>query len=234
MSTSKQRTIIVCLPTNDPSDWAIALAAVDCHTSGPSTAGPARFPVRHRRLTGLVTRFTTRHLLGAERRFGMVTYATGGRRSRLNLRAAQHTAWYQAWTRWATWRQVTSGLRQASPWEQFRRRHLADPDKFPMEQARAQFLAQPMIAAMLAFNANPANRQELDVYEVDAYLAGAHAYATRHMLAAVCGEAMLTTEGRWLEPDSDSFADICAYLKQAADHIHRLSRRAIVTVMTGS
>jgi hypothetical protein len=59
------------------------------------------------------------------------------------------------------------------------------------------FLAQPMISAMLAHNANPTSRCQLDPYELDAP-AGANAYATKHMLAATCGQAMLTADGRWL------------------------------------
>lgn len=231
-ATTKPRNIIVCLPTNGGSDWSTAVAAVGGHTSGPSAPSLARFPVRHRRLIGWVTRWTTRHLLGAERHFGVVTHAAGGRRSRLHLEQAQHAAWYQAYARWAIWKQITNGLRQASGWDHFERRHAADPKNYPLETARKQFLAQPMISAMLAYNANPANRWTLDPYEVDAYLSGSQAYATRHMLSAVCGDAMFTTDGQWLEPDSNSFADVCAYLKQAADHIHRLNRRSMVVAMT--
>jgi hypothetical protein len=231
-ATTKPRTIVVCLPTNSGSDWSAAVAAVDGHTTGPAVPSLARFPVRHRKLIGWVTRFTTRHLLGAERHLGVVTRAAGGRRSRLHLQRAQHAAWYQASARWAIWKQVTHGLRQGSGWDYFLRRHLADPKKVPLDQARKQFLAQPMISAMLAYNANPATRWELDPYEVDAYLAGSAAYATKHMLAAVCGDAMFTTDGQWLQPVDDSFAEICAYLKAAASHIHQLNRHAMVVAMT--
>lgn len=237
--TTKPRTIIVCTPAGSGSSWSpeggtnwLSHTAVGNHLVGMATPSP-RFPVRHRKLIGWVTRWTTRHLVAAERRYGVVRHAAGGRHSRLDLKSVQHGAWYQATYRWTMWRQVTGGQPKAHPWVEYLRRHQADPNKVSLEDARAKFLAQPMIAAMLAHNANPANhRWELDPYEVDAYQAGSTAYATKQMLAALCGDAMLTIDGQWLEPDSDSFADTCTYLKQAARHIRDLSRRAMVVAVT--
>jgi hypothetical protein len=42
---------------------------------------------------------------------------------------------------------------------------------------------------------------------------------------------MLTTDGTWLQPDSDSFTDRLAYLKQAAAHLHQLPRTATVVAL---
>ena len=229
--SAEPRTIIICLPTDRGSDYTTAVQAVTGRISGPITL-TARFPVRHGRMTGLVTRWSSRHLLGAQRHHGTVRRAAGGRMSRLHLQKAGQLAWYEATTRWAVWRQVTTGLRQASPWEQFLRRHDTEPDKLPLPQAHRQFLAQPMISAMLAYNANPASRWQLDPYEIDGYFAGAAAYATRHMLAASCGDAMLTADGRWLQPAGTSFADVCAYLKKAASYLNQLNRTATVLALT--
>jgi hypothetical protein len=229
--TTEPRTIIICLPTSSGSDYATVVQAVTGRIIAP-TILTATFPVRHRRLSGVITRWSSRHLIGAQRRRGVVHHAAGGRLARLHLRQAGHLAWYEAATRWGIWRQVTTGLRQASPWEMFLRRHEADPDKLSLTQARQQYLAQPMISAMLAHNADPTSRCQLDPYELDAYLAGASAYATRHMLAATCGQAMLTADGRWLQPDSGCFADVCAYLKAAAAHLHQLHTSATVLAIT--
>lgn len=85
---------------------------------------------------------------------------------------------------------------------------------------------------MLAHNAIPAQRHRLDPDEVDAYQAGPGAYATRHMLTAVAGQGMLTADGQWLEPASEAFTDIRAYLQQAAAHLHGLTRHHQVIALT--
>jgi hypothetical protein len=46
------------------------------------------------------------------------------------------------------------------------------------------------------------------------------------MLAATCGQAMLTTDGALLQPEGDSFTDRLAYLQQAAACLHQLPRSA--------
>ncbi len=74
------------------------------------------------------------------------------------------------------------------------------------------FLHQPAVSAMLAHNAVPTARHP---YDLDSFQAGHVAYATRHMLAAVAGDAMLTADGRFLQPASGSFVDVLTCLKEA-------------------
>jgi hypothetical protein len=57
-------------------------------------------------------------------------------------------------------------------------------------------------------------------------------WLTASMLAATCGHAMLTTNGTWLQPDGESFTDRLTYLRQAAEHLHRLPRTATVVALT--
>lgn len=102
-------------------------------------------------MIGWVTRWLGRHLIGVHRRRGAVSRAAGGRIGRLDLRLAGHAAWLEATARWATWQQVTRGLRPALPWEHYLRRHEAKPQQLRLTEARRMFLRQPAIAA----NARP-------------------------------------------------------------------------------
>jgi hypothetical protein len=229
--TAQPRTVIVCLPPDPAADWFTTSLAVADHLDG-SAELQTRFPVRHRPFLGwLATRWTARRLLAAQRRRGTVSRAAGGRIGRLDLRLAGQAAWLDATARWTIWRHLTSGLRPATPWETYVRRHQAKPDRLSLDDARRMFLRQPAVAAMLAHNAIPGQRHLLDPDEVDAYQAGPQAYATRHMLAAVAGDAMLTADGKWLEPASPAFTDVLAYLHRAAGHLHTLPRRAQIVAL---
>jgi DNA-binding transcriptional regulator YdaS (Cro superfamily) len=227
---AEPRTVIVCLPADATADWFTTSLALADHLDSPADLA-ACFPVRHRPVIGWVTRWLTRRLVGARRRRGVVTRAAGGRVGRLDLRLAGQAAWLAATARWATWHQVTRGLRPALPWEHYRRRHEAKPQQLSLDDARRMFLRQPAVAAMLAHNAIPGQTHFLDPDEVDAYHAGPQAHATRHMLTAVAGQAMLTADGRWLEPASEAFTDVLAYLQQAAAHLHALPRRQQIVAL---
>jgi hypothetical protein len=227
-ATAKPRTLIVCMPS-DTTSVVTATAALGEHLEGvPQLA--TRFHVRHRRIIGWFTRWCTYWLVRATRRkTGSVRFAAGGR---LDLSAAATAAYLTAVARWTYWQQVTHGTRAASPWDDFKRRQHSDPKTMPADEARRRFTAQARIQAMEIANAKPNAIHHLDPYEVDAYQAGCHAYATRYQLAALAGDAMLTTTGEFLQPDSESFTDVIAYLKQAAGHIHQLGRRHQLVAMT--
>jgi hypothetical protein len=229
------RTVIVCLPPDTAADWfTSSLApspALADHVDAPIEL-QARFPVRRRPVLGwLGARWSTHRLLAPQRRRGAVSRAAGGRVARLDLRLAGQAAWLDATARWTAWRHLTRGLRQPTPWEAYLRRHQAKPDRLSLDEARRMFLRQPAVAAMLAHNAIPAQRHLLDPDEIDAYQAGPRAYATRHMLTAVAGDAMLTADGQWLEPASPAFTDVIAYLHRAAGHLHDLPRRAQIVAL---
>jgi len=230
-TTANPRTLIVCMP---PGTTGVvnATAAIGDHLEGvPQLA--TRFHVKHRRIIGWITRWCTYWLVGATRRkTGSIRYAAGGRIGRLDLSAAPTAAYLNAVARWTYWQQVTNGTRAASPWDDFKRRHLGDPKAVPLDDAHRRFTNQARIQAMEIANAKPTKRHHLDPYEVDAYQAGCHAYATRYQLAALAGDAMLTTTGEFLQPESESFTDVITYLKQAAAHIHQLGRRHQLVAMT--
>jgi hypothetical protein len=228
-AAAKTRTLIVCMPP-DTTSVVTATAALGEHLDGiPQLA--AQFHVKHRLFIGWVTRWCTYWLIGATRRsIGTVRYAAGGRLSRLDLSAAATAAYLGAVARWTYWHEVTHGTRIASCWDEVKRRHHTGTAS--LDDARRRFTAQPRIQAMQIANAKPNATHHLDPYEVDAYQAGCRAYATRYQLAALAGDAMLTATGEFLQPDSEAFTDVIAYLTQAAAHLHQLGRRHQIVALT--
>ena len=230
-TTAAPRTLIVCMPT-DTADIVAAIAALGEHIEGIPRLS-TRFTIRHRRIIGWFTRWCTYWLVGAtRRRTGSVRLAAGGRIGRLDLSAVATAAYLTAAARWTYWDQITKGTRAASAWDDFKRRHHTDPKSVPLDEARRRFLAQARIQAMEIANAKPNAVHLLDPYEVDAYQAGCHAYATRYQLAALAGDAMLTSTGEFLQPASESFTNVIAYLKTAAGHVHQLGRRHQLVALT--
>jgi hypothetical protein len=226
------RTLIVCLPDDTTDTMLSAATIIGDHVDGPARLQP-RFPVRHRRLLGWITRWLTHFLIAPRRhRTGTVTHAAGGRKARLDLAAAAQYGFLAGAARWAYWHKVVAGTRQAAPWEHYLARHQAAPERLSLHEARRRFLAQPRIQAMRIASAVPDARHDLDPYEVDAYQTGPRAYATRHRRAALAGDAMLTADGEFLQPASGSFADVTDYLRQAAAHIQQLGRRQQVIALT--
>jgi hypothetical protein len=226
------RTLIVCLPDDTTTSMLSAATVIGDHVDGPALLHPV-FPVRHRRLVGWLTRWLTYFLIAPRRRrTGTIVRAAGGRKGRLDLAGAARTGFLTAAARWAYWQRVVAGTRPAAPWEHYLARHQATPERLSLHEARRRFLSQPRIQAMRIASAVPGARFQLDPYEVDAYQAGPHAYATRHQLAALAGDAMLTTTGEFLQPASGSFADVTDYLRKAAGHLHALGRRQQVIALT--
>jgi hypothetical protein len=105
-TTDTPRTVIVCLPAEDGTDWLTATTTVAAHTDNPPTLARV-FPLR-RGLFRFWSRIAGRRLLGPLRRHGLVTHAAGGRLRRLNLPLAGQAAWLEATARWATWRHITA------------------------------------------------------------------------------------------------------------------------------
>jgi hypothetical protein len=93
-TTATPRTVIVCLPAADGTDWLTATTTVATHTDNPPTLVPV-FPLR-RGLFRFWSRIAGRRLLGAACRHGLVTHAAGGRLRRLNLPQAGQAAWLEA------------------------------------------------------------------------------------------------------------------------------------------
>jgi hypothetical protein len=219
------RTVVVCLPAGTPADWYTVSELVDQHLAGAGVP-VHRYPVRHRRLTGLVTRWFGYHLLHPYRRFGAVAYAAGGTVGRLDLTRVVSYASLAATARWRAWHhQVARSTPPARPWEEFLAAHKANPKKVSFADARRRFEAQPRVLAMLSLSALPNAPYVFDPYELGAYQAGEAAYACLYWRTALAGDALITAEGQLLQPAGPTLADRMRYLQQAATYIHRLRRR---------
>jgi hypothetical protein len=204
-------------------DWFSASEILDWHNR-PTGTPHVMFPVRRERLAGWISRWSSHNLVLAVRRFGAVTRAAGGRRSRLDLTAAATKANADATHRWRTWTHVVRTTPPARPWGDFLAQHTAARTKVSMEEATRRFEAQPRVLAMLSHNSHPHTRVELDPYELDAYQAGEATYTAVHWQQAISGDALITDDGRMLEPASDTLADKLRYLTEAGAYLCKLRR----------
>jgi hypothetical protein len=216
------RVVTVCFAPGTDADWFSASEVVNDRLNANGT--PARrYHVRHRRLVGWFTRWFGYFLLDAVRRFGAYTLAAGGRKGRLDLNATAARAANQAVSRWRAFNtHIAATTRPARTWEDFLAQHNADPAKVTINEARRRFEQQPRILAMLAY----AGGYTFDPYEVAAYQAGEATYAGLHWRIALIGDALITTEGRLLEPASDSLADRFRFLNNACAYLHSLRSKA--------
>lgn len=230
-NTSTARTVIVCMPADKPIDWFSASEILDWHHL-PAGTPRTMFPIRRRRIIGWVSRWSARHLVQVTRRFGAVVWAAGGRKSRLDLTAAVTRANTAAMIRWRTWAQVVRATPVAKPWGDFLAQHKAAPTKVPLEEARRRFEEQPRVLAMLSFNTHPSSQFELDPYELDAYQAGEATYTVVHWQQAITGDAVVTDDGRLLEPASNTLADKLRFLAEAGSYLNKLRRSHQILALT--
>jgi hypothetical protein len=225
------RTVIVCLPASAGADWFTASDMVDHHLAKPGLP-VHRFPVRRRRLLSLFTRFSANHQLLAQRSFGAVTVAAGGRLGRLDLTRVVTYASAAATARWRYWQHNIARITPAArPWVDFLAQHQANPAKVTLDDARRRFENQPRVLAMLALSVHPVAPHIFDPYEVEAYQAGEAAYVCLYWRTAIAGEAMITAEGQLLQPESQSLPDRLRYLAHAASYIHRLRPAQYICAM---
>ena len=212
------QVVTVCFAPGEDADWFAASEKV--HDLLQANGTPARrYRVRHRRLIGWLTRFFGYYLLDAVRRFGAVTMAAGGRKSRLDLTGTATTAADHAALRWRAWNaHIATATRPARPWEDYLAQHLADPVKVTFNEARRRFEQQPRVLAMLAGSFDP--------YELPAYQAGEATYVALHWRIALIGDALITTDGRLLTPASDSVADRLRFLNEACAYVRGLRSSA--------
>ena len=230
MSTTS-RTVIVCMPADRVIDWFSASEILDWHHL-PTGTPRTMFPVRRRKVLGWVSRWSARHLVQAVRRFGAVTFAAGGRKSRIDLTAAVTTANTAAVYRWRIWAQAVRTTPVARTWADCLAQHKAAPTKVSLEEATRRFEAQPRVLAMLSHNSHPLSRVELDPYELEVYQAGEQTYTAVHWQQSITGDAMVTDDGRLLQPASDTLADKLRYLAEAGAYLRKLRRSHQILAVT--
>jgi len=224
MTNAQTRTVIVALPEGTPATW-MAISLILTWLKLPAFVPATAFPVRRRGLPGLISRWLSRHLLDAVRHHGGVTHAAGGRISRLDLEGLATTARNQATARWRMWNWHIAGTTPAVlPWPEYLAKAQSDPRrKISTEEARTRWEAEPRILAMLAFNSYPAAPYRWDLDELAALQAGEAVYVALHWQQAITGDAIVTPDGRLIEPASPSLADRLRYLGEATLVIHQLS-----------
>ncbi|MGH3736536.1 MAG: hypothetical protein ACRDT6_13105 [Micromonosporaceae bacterium] len=215
--TATIRTMIICVPDAVPTEALASSRQLDKHF-GVKGATVRRFwalplsPWRRRHMIDLCK--------------GRPAYCAGGPVGLLDLQGLRHAAAMGAGVRHQQWTHVVRGTAPATAAPVFVRKHLAEPCKYPLERARADFEAQPRVQAMLMHNAAVYGAARLDTAELEMFQAGCVAYQHFHALQAICGDAMPTAEGHRIAPASDQFADRIRYLDQARSHLDTLDASA--------
>lgn len=220
--------VTVCFNPGEDADWFAASEKINDLLEVNGT--PARrFLVRRRRVIGWLTRFFEYYLLDAVRRVGAVTVAAGGRISRLDLPAMSLIAANEATARWHAWNfYINRTTPVARVWEDFLAQHHNDPDKVSLDDARRRFEQQPRVLAMLAH----ADGHLFDPYELPLYQAGEAAYAGLHWREALVGDALITTDGHVMQPETGSLADRLRFLNNACMYVRRLNSHARLCAIT--
>jgi hypothetical protein len=207
-------TMIVCLPDDLPGEALIA------HQLATHFGVPGNLAARFWAVPGL--RPWQRHqMIGLHR--GRPAACVGGPLRLLDLPGMRHAAAVGAGLRHQLWQQAVHGTRPATPWPAIQARHLANPDRYPMDVAAADFHAQPRVHAMRLHAATNPGPGRPDIGELEMYQAGPQAYQRYCATTAVVGDAMLTADGRQLAPASDALADRTTYIEQALRHLDALA-----------
>jgi hypothetical protein len=70
------------------------------------------------------------------------------------------------------------------------------------------------------------------VAALPAYQAGEATYTVVHWLQAITGDAVVTDDGRLLEPASNTLADKLRFLAEAGAHLNKLRRSHQILALT--
>lgn len=220
--TREIRTVVVCLPGETEPRSLAELAATKLRMRKLTPAGVIpHFPT--------ATTWRTRKLVDSWQ--GLTS---GGPIKLLDLASMRRNAHLAAAAQWRLWHQVVDGTRPAQPFWAFLDRHAADPNRYPLEQAQAEYQAQPRILAMNTHNALPGTVCELPTATVEAFQAGYGTYANLAWLAAVPADGVATTHGvnsGWLTCATGRLADQLAYLQAANTYIDGLSHNEQLVAM---
>lgn len=211
-TTPPIRTMIVCVPAELPRD-ALACGQLDQHLGVPGTLTP-RFWA-----TAALHLWQRAHLFALRK--GRPAYCAGGPVRLLDLAGMRRAAGLAATIRYQLWQRVIHGTRPANPWPVYLQRHLADPGKYPLQAAQADYGRQARVLAVRMYNAaNPGGA--LDLTDLEMVQAGPTAYSHATALSAVAGDALLTTDGTRLAPASGTAADRITFLDHANRHLTAL------------
>ncbi|RKN56151.1 hypothetical protein D7193_11245 [Micromonospora costi] len=203
------RTMIVCLP-DGLSAQALVTAQLDRRLAG-SGMSPRFWATPDLRW------WQRGQLLGLQT--GRPAYCAGGPVRLLDLAGMRHAAGVGAGIRYEVWRRVVHGTRPAIPWPTYLARHLVSPFRYPRERAEEDFHQQPRVNAMRMHNAVSYGAHRLPLEDLEVFQAGSVAYQHYCAANAVCGDALLTPDGRKLAPTSDALCHRVTYLEQATRYL---------------
>lgn len=203
--TPTVKVMIVCVPDEMPGE-ALTNRALDKHFGVQGTLAP-----RFWASPGM-WRWQRSQLV--DPRKGRPVYCAGGPVNLLDLDGTRYAAGVGAGVRYQIWSRVVHGTRPATPWTQMLLRHLADPDRLPIDAAIAAYHAQPRVNAMRMHNAVTYGAGRLDLRELEMFQAGCTAYQHYSASTALAGDTVLTANGHRFAPASDAFADRVTFLEQ--------------------
>lgn len=204
-------TAVVCLPATTPTATLAAQAAATLAARGLRTSGVLPHFLTHTRRTGKLVDCWNGLTAGGPIRLLDID----GMRARAAAGAAAE---------WLLWQQVVAGTRPAQPFWSFLDRHAADNKRYPLARAQADYLAQPRILAMTAYNAVPGRPCPLPTAHLEAFQAGYGTYMNLAWLAAVPGDGFAPQRGGWLTTRSQRLTDLLDYLRLANAHLAGLPR----------
>jgi hypothetical protein len=210
LPTVTVHTAVVCLPAEIPSPALAQRATAVVATHGLPVAGVLpHFHTRTIRTSKLADRWQGK--------------TSGGPIKLLDLHGMRAAAVAEAAAQWLLWDRVVKGTKPAQPLWWFTDRHHADPARYPLTRAQTDYLAQPRILAMTAFNA-VRNRPYLPPTALEAFQAGYDTYLNLAWLASVPADGLAPTTGGWLTTRSQRLADQLDYLHAANAHLAGLPR----------
>jgi hypothetical protein len=232
MSTTDVHTVLVCLPDTPDPRHAVRVATTHLAMRGITADGvmPHFTP---RIISGLRGMLRTRQLIDMWQ-----DTTAGGPIRLLDLAGMRLRAQAQAATQWLIWHHTVAGTRTAQPFWAFTQRHLDDPKGYPLSKAQQQYLTQPRVQAMTAFNALPDRPCDLPTAALEAFQAGQHTYTLLAWLTAVPADGVATTSmsvhDGWLTPASGRLEDQLAYLRDANAYLERMPRDTTVVAMAAT
>ena len=206
LPTRTVRTAVVCLPADIDAANLAQRAATALNERGLPTAGVLpHFATRTWRTSKLIDRWQGR--------------TSGGPLKLLDLDGMRRAAYTAAATEWMWWDRLVKGTKPAQPFWWYVDKHHADPTRYPITRAQADYRAQPRILAMTAHNAIPNQPVPLPTAAVEAFQSGYSGYLNLAWLAAVPGDGLAPITGGWLSPPSQGLADQLDYLRAANAHL---------------
>jgi hypothetical protein len=98
------------------------------------------------------------------------------------------------------WQHTVAGTPAAESWHRYLEPHRQDPDDYPLQQALADFEAQPRIAAMAAYSGDEPFPADLYGPGLEAIQDGPDAFADYQAGLFTCADGLVDLNGQLLQP----------------------------------